>query len=171
MSFYIFSLLLLGRFRTRRTRKWNQMWDFVNWQVVSHCSSNERKFHMHWGHLNMFFRNYWAHYTKETKTIFKTVFKIHKCAKCWPVWSSSLWSTKNFCCVFISVSWFLGNLCVSAFLFKASLKIYEPLCNMFCLNYRTIESATVTKTFDGNNDIFTVSCIFFLKSEWGLRNL
>ena len=27
---------------------------FVHWQVVSHCSSNERNFHMHWSHLNIF---------------------------------------------------------------------------------------------------------------------
>ena len=27
---------------------------FVHWQVVSHCSSNERNFYMHWSHLNIF---------------------------------------------------------------------------------------------------------------------
>ena len=56
------------------------------------------------------FRNYWAHYTKETKTTFKTTFRIHKCAKSWPVWTSPLWPTENFCYVFITMSCFLGNL-------------------------------------------------------------
>ena len=55
-------------------------------------------------------RNYWAHYTKETKATFKTAFTIHKCTKCWPVRSSKLWQTEHFCCVFITVSQFLGNL-------------------------------------------------------------
>ena len=50
----MFLLLLLRGFQRRRTRKWNQRWDFVDWQVVSHCSLNERKFHMHWSHLNIF---------------------------------------------------------------------------------------------------------------------
>ena len=53
--------------------------------------------------------------------------------------------------------------CVSAFLLKASLKIYEPTMQHVFLNYRTMmKSAAITKTFDENNDIFTVS---FLKSE------
>ena len=56
------------------------------------------------------FRNYWAHYTKETKTTFKTAFTIHKCAKCWPKWSCPLWSTEIFFCVFITVSRFLVKL-------------------------------------------------------------
>ena len=139
MSFYIFSLLLLGRFQRRRTRKWNQMWDFVNWQVLSHCSSNKRKFHMHWSHLNMFFRNYWAHYTKETKTIFKTVFKIHKCAKCWPVWSSSLWSTENFVVYLLAWVGFWVTYVCQHFCLRHHWKFMNTLCNMFCLNYRTIK--------------------------------
>ena len=52
----MFLSLLLGEFQRRRTQRWNQRWDFADWQVVPHCSSNERKFHMHWTHLNMFLR-------------------------------------------------------------------------------------------------------------------
>ena len=51
--FMLLSLHLQG-FQSRRTRKWNQRWDFVDWQFASHCLSNERKFHMHWSHLNIF---------------------------------------------------------------------------------------------------------------------
>ena len=54
LLFYMFLLLLLGGFQRKRTWKWNKRWDFVDWQVVSHCSSNERKFHIHWSHLNIF---------------------------------------------------------------------------------------------------------------------
>ena len=44
----------LGGFQRRRTQKWDQRWDFVDWQMVSQCLSNERKFHMHWSCLNIF---------------------------------------------------------------------------------------------------------------------
>ena len=73
---------------------------FVEWKKISYALKS----------FKHTFRNYWGHYTKETKTTFKTPFTIHKCAKCWPVGSSPLWPTENICCIFITVSRFLGFL-------------------------------------------------------------
>ena len=59
---------------------------FVEWKKISYALKS----------FKHSFRTYWAQYTKETKTTFKTAFTIHKWAKYWPVWSSPLWSTEFF---------------------------------------------------------------------------
>ena len=107
----------------------------VEWEKISYALKSFK-------HI---FRNYWAHYTKQTKIAFKTAFTIHQCVKCWPVWSSPLWPTENFCCVFITVSRFwvtcINNVCdlCQHFCLRHHWKFMNTLCKMFCFNYRTMK--------------------------------
>ena len=100
-----------------------------------------------WKKISYAFRNYWAHYTKETKTTFKTAFTFHKCTKCWPVWSSPLWPTENFYCLLTWVGFWItctNNVCdvCQHFCLRHHWKFMNTLCNVFCLNHRTMKKKT-----------------------------
>ena len=144
----------------------------MDWQVVSHWSSNEIKFHMHWSNLNMFLGIISTLNQKKKKTTFKAAFTIYKCAKCWPVWSSPLWSTENF--VVYLLPWvgfgvtYTNNVCDV----RHDWKFMNTLCKMFCLNHGTMKKKrNCYKNFWWEQWYFYGKLRFFLKSELGLRNL
>ena len=138
----MFLSLLSGGFQRRRTRKWNQTWDFmscftllVEWRNILYALKSFK-------HI---FRNCWAHYTKETKTTFKRAFTIHKCAKCWPVWHLSFGQPKIFVVYLLPWVGFwvtcTSNVCDACqhFCLRHHCKFMNILCNMFCLIHRTMK--------------------------------
>ena len=144
VGLYVFIVAFEG-IQRRRTWKWNQRWDFVDWQDVSHCSSNEGKFHMHWSYLNIFLRII-VHITpKKPKLHSKQCLRsinVQNTDQCdhllfgqpklfvvyLLLWGGFLiTSTNNACYVY------------QHFCLRYHWKLMNTLYNIFCLNNRTMK--------------------------------
>ena len=142
---FMFLSLLLQGFQSRRTRKWKQRWDFVDWRFVSHCLSNERKFPMHWSHLNIFL-GIIEHITPKKP-------KLHSKRRLQSinVWNAGQYDHLPFGLPKIFVVYLLlwvgfwvtciNNVCdlCQHFCLRHHWKFMNTLCNMSCFNYRTMK--------------------------------
>ena len=147
----------------------------MDWQVISHYSSNERKFHMHWSHLNIFL-GIIEHITpKKPKLHSKRRLRsinVRNAGQCdhLPFGQPKIFVVYLLPWVGFWVT-YTNNVCdvCQHFCLRHHWKFMNTLCNMFCLNYRTMKKKAqlLQKLLMRTMILFTKSCAFSSKVSKG----